>query len=222
MYSKCVFTDQRRSVHTLCNDLGHEAQLGPRSAEEREAQPNKVGFCCGSQNRCVTCFRFVDRNVLHSSSMSWDLYLRTQYSKSQFMAFLYSFCPWENVFPRSAVSEQTTHQKSQREDSQAAEGRNRDEDLNKFLQEHKARDCAEKTHHHQPEGEQKSANGSSAPPRQLSPSGSCVAPSISPVQQVEEGEASSCHCFAPIVADTQDGELFGKKETFSVTFNITL
>lgn len=109
-------------------------------------------------------------------------------------------------FPRSPVSEQTTHQKSQREDSQAAEGLNKDEGLNKFLQEHKARD------------------GSSAPPRQLSPSGSSVAPSISPVQQVVEGEASSRHYFALIVADTQDGELFGKYLDLdgSVTFNIPL
>lgn len=114
------------------------------------------------------------------------------------------------VFPCSPISEQTAHQKSQREGSQAAEGLNRDEDLSKFLQEHKARDCAEKTHHHQSEREQKSANGSSAPPCQLSPSASSVAPSISAVQQVEEGKVSSCHYFAPIVADTRDGELFGK------------
>lgn len=42
MYSECIFTDQRWSVHTLCNDLGDEAQLGPRSAEECEAHSNKV------------------------------------------------------------------------------------------------------------------------------------------------------------------------------------
>lgn len=119
-----------------------------------------------------------------------------------------------NVFPHSPVSKQKTHQKSQQPDSHSAEGLKKAEHLNSFLQEHqKTSDCAEETHQQQPEGEQSSADGSSASPmisssRQfspLSPSASSVLSSISPFQQGEEGEGASSPQCTLVVADTQTG-----------------
>ncbi|KAL7378146.1 hypothetical protein ABVT39_009362 [Epinephelus coioides] len=114
----------------------------------------------------------------------------------------------------NSLSEQKSQQKSQHTDSQSAEGLEKAERSNSFLQEHKTsvRGCAEETHQQQkeqepklqPETEQSSADGSSATSTissshqssPVSPSISSAPTPISRPQQVEEGEgvtdASSC------------------------------
>ncbi|XP_035852839.1 trichohyalin-like isoform X2 [Sander lucioperca] len=85
----------------------------------------------------------------------------------------------------SSLSEQETHQKSQHADSQSAEGLEKAEHPDSFLQEHKTSDSAEETHQQQkkqevklqPETEESSADASSM-----------IASSSAPPRQVDEGE----------------------------------
>ncbi|TDH02752.1 hypothetical protein EPR50_G00155970 [Perca flavescens] len=83
----------------------------------------------------------------------------------------------------SSLSEQQTHQKSQHADSQSAEGLEKAENPDSFLQEQKTSDSAEETHQQQkkvklqPEAEESSADASSM-----------IASSSAPPRRVEEGE----------------------------------
>lgn len=114
-----------------------------------------------------------------------------------------------------------THLKSQKQNSHSAEGVEKDEHLNKFLQQRKSSDCAEETHEQQPEGEQSSAGGSAASPMSSSPqpfspvSSSSVLPSNSPLQQVNGG--ASCQCLL-VVANTQSGKSLNESK-FSPLWN---
>lgn len=90
--------------------------------------------------------------------------------------------PLDVAFSCSPVSEQTLHQRSEQEDSQATV------DLNTFLQKHKTADCIQKTH--QLAEEQRSTNGGS--PQHLT---------------LEKSEGVTSHCCPPAAATTQDSRL---------------
>lgn len=89
-------------------------------------------------------------------------------------------------FSCSPVTEQTVHQRSGHEDSQATV------DLNQFLPEPKTRDCIQKTH--QLAEEQKSANGG-----------------LSQRLPLEKNEGVKSHCCAPAAATTLDSEFLRER-----------
>lgn len=90
--------------------------------------------------------------------------------------------PLDVTFSCSPLLEQTVRQRSGQVDSQATV------DSTTFLQEHKTRDCTQKTH--QLAGQQKSANGGMLQHLPL-----------------EESEGVKGQCYAPAAATTLDSEL---------------
>lgn len=94
-----------------------------------------------------------------------------------------------------------THQKTQLPDPHAAEGPEKVEHPNGFLQEQKPSDRSEETHHQLLEGEQSLADGSDTSP--------VITCSSIPPQQLEKGEAASGGQCA-LVTDAQSGESFNE------------